>query len=95
MFYIFPKPTVSEYPPIIIEVQNDVNEKNMGRATKYSALVYEKYEKHPVVLIVGVSSVTAAINSILGPATSHPFSKEIPSLFWAKRCLLMSHVDNH
>lgn len=85
-----PKATVSEYPPKIIEVQNDVNEKYMGRAIKYSALVYEKYEKHPVVLIVGVSSVTAAINNILGPATSHPFSKEIPSLFWAKRCLLMS-----
>ncbi|GAA5812415.1 hypothetical protein MFLAVUS_005870 [Mucor flavus] len=39
---------------------------------------------------IGVSSVTASINSILAPATSHPFIKEIPSLFWAKRCLLIS-----
>ncbi|CAO3694616.1 unnamed protein product [Rhizopus microsporus] len=28
--------------------------------------------------------------SMKSPATSHPFSKEIPSLFWAKRCLLIS-----
>ncbi|KAG0749666.1 hypothetical protein G6F16_004842 [Rhizopus arrhizus] len=85
-----PKAIDSEYPPIIIEVQKDVNENYMCRAVKYSILVYEKYEKHPVVLIVGVSSVTASINNILAPATSHPFSKEIPSLFWAKRCLLVS-----
>jgi hypothetical protein len=62
----------------------------MGRVIKYSTLVYEKYEKHPVVLIVGVSGVTASVNNILVPATINPFSKEIPSLFWAKRCLLIS-----
>ncbi|KAI8977685.1 hypothetical protein BDF20DRAFT_976201 [Mycotypha africana] len=85
-----PKTINSEYPPIMIEVQKDINEKYMCRAVKYSTLVYEKYEKYPVVLIVGVSSVTALVNNILAPATSHPFSKEISSLFWAKRCLLMS-----
>jgi hypothetical protein len=53
----------------------------MGRVINYSALVYEKYEKHPVILIVGVSSVTVAVNNILGPATSCPFSKEMSCLF--------------
>lgn len=85
-----PKAIDSEYPPIMMEVQKNANEKYMCRAVKYSTLVYEKYEKYPVVLIVGVSSVTASINNILAPATSHPFSKEIPSLLWAKRCLLIS-----
>ncbi|KAI7907775.1 uncharacterized protein BX663DRAFT_539207 [Cokeromyces recurvatus] len=41
-------------------------------------------------IIVGVSSITASINDILAPATSHPFSKKIPSLFWAKRYLSIS-----
>ncbi|KAI9487442.1 MAG: hypothetical protein EXX96DRAFT_553203 [Benjaminiella poitrasii] len=85
-----PRTIVSEYPPIIIEIQRDVNEKYMGRAIKYSTLVYEKYEKLPVVLIVGVFSLTASINNMLAPATSHPFSKVISSLFWAKLCLLIS-----
>ncbi|ORE11361.1 hypothetical protein BCV72DRAFT_219865 [Rhizopus microsporus var. microsporus] len=50
-----PKAIDSEYPPIMIEVQKDVNEKYMYRAVKYSTLVYKRYEKYPVVLIVGVS----------------------------------------
>lgn len=41
-------------------------------------------ETYPVVLIVGVSNVTASVNNILVSATRHPFSKEIPSL-----CLLI------
>lgn len=68
-----PKAIASEYPPIMIEVQKDVNEKYMCRTVKYSTLVYEKYEKHPVVLVVGVSNVIAAANNILVPATNHPF----------------------
>ncbi|KAI9475686.1 MAG: hypothetical protein EXX96DRAFT_574217 [Benjaminiella poitrasii] len=50
-------------------------------------------QSNQFVLIVGVSSVTTSINNILAPATSHPFSKEIPSLFWAKRCLLISSTQ--
>lgn len=72
----------------MIEVQKDVNKKFECRAIKYSTVVYEKYKKYLVVLIVGVS-----INNILASATSHPFSKGIPSLFWAKHCLLISSPD--
>lgn len=45
-----PKVALSEYPPIIIEVQKKVNEKYMSRATRYSILVYEKYSKYPLLL---------------------------------------------
>ncbi|ORE03556.1 hypothetical protein BCV72DRAFT_308107 [Rhizopus microsporus var. microsporus] len=34
-----PKVALSEYPPIIIEVQKNVNEKYMSRAARYSPLV--------------------------------------------------------
>jgi hypothetical protein len=53
-------------------------------------LVYEKYKKHLVVLIVGVSGLTASINNILAPAICHPFSNKIPGLPWGKRCLLIA-----
>ncbi|RCH87335.1 hypothetical protein CU098_006237, partial [Rhizopus stolonifer] len=84
----FPKVIASKYPPLMIETQK--NEQYMCHAVKYSTLIYEKYEKYPVVLIVGVSSVTASVNDILAPSTSHPFSEEILALFWAKLCLLIS-----
>lgn len=79
-FLYLPEAIASEDPPIMIEIQKNVNEKCMCRAVKYSTLVYKKYEKHLVVLIVSVSSVTVSINNILAPATSHLLSKEIPCL---------------
>lgn len=68
-----PKDIASEPPPTTIEVQKEVNEKYMGRVIKYSTLVYEKYEKQPVVLIVGVSNVIVSVHNILLPTRSHPF----------------------
>ncbi|KAI7857960.1 hypothetical protein BDC45DRAFT_499755 [Circinella umbellata] len=49
-----PKMSLSEYSPIIVEVQKVVNEKYMSRATRYSTLVYEKYNKYPVIIITSL-----------------------------------------
>ncbi|KAI8977666.1 hypothetical protein BDF20DRAFT_976172 [Mycotypha africana] len=87
-----PKMTLSEYSPIIVEVQKVVNEKYMSRATRYSTLVYEKYNKYPIVLIIGVSAVTTPVASKLTTAIDYPYCLEVPCLFWAKRCLIMSSI---
>jgi hypothetical protein len=87
-----PKVALSEYPPIIVEVQKNINEKYMSRAARFSILVYEKYSKYPVVLIIGVSTVTTSVTSKLAPATPYLYSLEVPCLFWAKRCLLISSI---
>ncbi|KAI9486354.1 MAG: hypothetical protein EXX96DRAFT_40301 [Benjaminiella poitrasii] len=87
-----PKMALSEYSPIIVEVQKVVNEKYMSRATRYSTLVYEKYNKYPVVLIIGVSAVTTPVTSKLTTAIDYPYCLEVPCLFWAKRCLIMSSI---
>ncbi|EIE81080.1 hypothetical protein RO3G_05785 [Rhizopus delemar RA 99-880] len=86
------KVALSEYPPIIVEIQKDVNETYMACAARYSALVYEKYSKHPIIIIIGVSTITSSVAIRLAPATTHPYSLEVPCLFWAKRCLLMSSI---
>ncbi|KAL4209668.1 hypothetical protein AB4K20DRAFT_1977695 [Rhizopus microsporus] len=64
-----PKVALSEYPPIIVEVQKNVN---------------EKYSKYPIILIIGVSTVTTSVTSKLNPAT--------PYLYSLERCLLMSSI---
>ncbi|KAI7891267.1 uncharacterized protein EV154DRAFT_402610, partial [Mucor mucedo] len=82
----------SDYPPIIVEVQKGVNKKYMSCAVRNSTLVYEKYNKYPVVLLIGVSTVTTSVTSKLTPAIDYPHCLEVTCLFWAKRCLIMSSI---
>lgn len=81
---------ISAFPPIIIEVQKIVDEKFIIRAIQYCTLVYQKYGKQPIIVIFGISSITMNILSLTTASTLFPFAKELSSLVWAQRCMLIS-----
>jgi hypothetical protein len=76
VFYA-PHDPLSTFPPVFIEVQNQVDEKLLVRAVHYSTLIYERYKKHPILVIIEVASATAQFMSI-------------PCIGWAKRCLVLT-----
>ncbi|GAA5808633.1 hypothetical protein MFLAVUS_002025 [Mucor flavus] len=85
-----PHNPLSTFPPVFIEVQNQVDEKFLVRAVHYSTLIYERYNKHPILLIIGVASVTVSFMSKTAADSDFSFAKQIPGIGWAKRCLVMA-----
>ncbi|KAI9470922.1 MAG: hypothetical protein EXX96DRAFT_586227 [Benjaminiella poitrasii] len=68
-----PKVDLSEYLPIIVEVQDNVNEKYMSRVACYSTLGYEECSIYPITLIISVSTVTTSVTSKLDPVMSYSY----------------------
>jgi hypothetical protein len=58
---------LSTFPPVLTEVQNQVDEKLLVRAVHYCTLIYERYKKHPILVIIGVASVTAQSMNMTAP----------------------------
>ncbi|GAA5799980.1 hypothetical protein HPULCUR_005401 [Helicostylum pulchrum] len=85
-----PHNPLSTFPPVFIEVQNQVDEKFLVRAIHYSTLIYERYKKRPILVIIGVASATAQFMSMTAPNSDFPFANHIPCIGWAKRCLVLT-----
>lgn len=85
-----PHNPLSTFPPVLIEVQNQVDEKFLIRAVHYSTLIYEWYNKHPILVIIGVANVTVSFMSMKAADSDFSFAKQIPCIGWAKRCLVMA-----
>lgn len=66
-----PHNPLSKFPPVFIEVQNQVDEKILVRTVHYSTLIYQRYKKHPILVIIGVASATAQFMSSSLPDTYH------------------------
>lgn len=85
-----PRNPLSTFPPVLIEVQNQVDEKFLVRAVHYSTLIYERYNKHPILVIIGVASATVPFMSMTAVNSGFPFARQIPCIGWAKRCLVLT-----
>lgn len=63
-----PHDPLSTFLPVFIEAQNQVDEKFLVRAVHYSTLIYERYKKHPILVIIEVAqfmSMTAPNSGFL------------------------------
>jgi hypothetical protein len=85
-----PQNPLSTCPPVFVEVQNQTDEKFFVRVVQYSTLIFERYNKLPILLIIGVSTVTASFMYMTEVDSEFSFARSIPCLGWAKRCLLLS-----
>jgi hypothetical protein len=74
-------------PPILFEVQNQVNHEFMNRVIGYSLSAYCRYKVYPIVLIFAIKSIEVEEEFVV--ANKKPFL-EIESKFWAKKCFLLS-----
>ncbi|KAG1515230.1 hypothetical protein G6F52_009736 [Rhizopus delemar] len=77
-------------PPILIEVQNKVNQDFISRLIRYSTFVYSRYKLLPIVFVVAINGFTSiALEAEFG-TNSNGFLLESGSKFWAKKFLLIS-----
>lgn len=80
----------SEMPPVLVEVQNVVDEKFIHRVVRYCEEVFCKYGTPPVVIIIAVNDCK---NQVANRATKNkktPFFLKLQSYPWAQKCLLLN-----
>lgn len=84
-----PRDPLSSFLPILIEIQNQVDDKFLTRAIHYCTLIYNRYNKLPIIVVFGIANVTLSLQS-KAVDSEFPFARQIPSLGWAERCLLLT-----
>ncbi|KAI9483767.1 MAG: hypothetical protein EXX96DRAFT_616733 [Benjaminiella poitrasii] len=77
------------FPPILVEVQNKVDEKFLTRAIQYCTLTFERYNRLPIIVIFGIANATVFLMS-KSEDSDFPFARQIQSIGWAERCLLLT-----
>ncbi|KAG0937917.1 hypothetical protein G6F29_008452 [Rhizopus arrhizus] len=84
----------NSFPPILIEVQQNVNELFMRRLMMYSLNVVSTHVHSPlpIVLIFCINKVTPqALLAKFTPLPDMPWMKYFPCDLWAKNCYLVSN----
>ncbi|KAG1054441.1 hypothetical protein G6F43_003553 [Rhizopus delemar] len=84
-----PRDPLSSFPPILVEVQNKADEKFLTRAIQYCTLTFERYNRLPILVILGVANATVLLMS-KSEDSDFPFARQIQSIGWAERCLLLT-----
>ncbi|KAI7871955.1 uncharacterized protein EV154DRAFT_556542 [Mucor mucedo] len=84
-----PSNPLSSFPPILVEVQNKVDEKFLTRAIQYCTLTFERYNRLPIIVIFGIANATASLMRKTEDS-DFPFARQIQSIGWAERCLLLT-----
>ncbi|KAG1043524.1 hypothetical protein G6F43_011634 [Rhizopus delemar] len=84
-----PRDPLSSFLPILIEIQNQVDDKFLTRAIHYCTLIYNRYNKLPIIVVFGIANVTLSLQS-KAVDSEFPFARQLPNLGWAERCLLLT-----
>lgn len=85
-------------PPVIIEVQNVVDELYMHRLQKYCNHVYETFDNiKPIALTICVKSIREVFTKDYYDTEKGEFFKQLPSQYWAQQHLILtpSTIANH
>ncbi|KAI8881626.1 hypothetical protein K501DRAFT_156488, partial [Backusella circina FSU 941] len=84
-------------PPVLIELQYQVNQDFMLRLINYALNVYKRYKSLPIVLVIVTKSFSSAKFQNEFTITSEGFLLEASCKFWAKQCFLLTAdaVSNH
>lgn len=84
-------------PPVLIEVQYQVNQDFMIRLISYACNAYRRYGKLPIVLVIVTKSFSSTKFQNEFSITSEGFLLEASCKFWAQQCFLLTAyaVSNH
>lgn len=88
--------TMKSLPPIVVEVQQKVDNKFLVRAIRYRMSVVQSYNVLLILIIICVDKVAKQhILETFYSATDLPFLHEAPCNFWARMCLLSKQTLNN
>lgn len=77
-------------PPILIELQYQVNQMFMPRLIKYSSNAYHRYKVLPIVLVNVTQSFSSTAFKREFTASEDGLLLETSCKFWAKQCVLLT-----
>jgi hypothetical protein len=89
-------PKTQAVPPILIEIQQKVDEHFLGRAIKYCLSLKEEYGVLPLMLIISIKGFSnEEIKAKL--ITNNHYLDSINCDFWAEKCQILSSksMENH
>ena len=76
-------------PPIIVEIQNVVNDSFVLRLNEYCLNANDEYGRKPVSIVFSIKNTTKTIFKESSIRTSTSFARTLPSYPWAKECILL------
>jgi hypothetical protein len=85
-----------KFPPIVVEVQQIVNEDFISQAIRYCLNVHQQCKEHPILLIFCIKNV--ASKSLASKFISHsqfPYCLQAPSDHFAKDVILATYGSIH
>ncbi|GAA5814903.1 hypothetical protein MFLAVUS_008406 [Mucor flavus] len=87
----------TQLPPILIEVQDQVNQKFMLSLISYASNVYRRYNELPVVLVIVTKSFYSAKFQEEFTVSADGLLLETVCKLWAKKCFFLTAdaVSNH
>lgn len=75
-------------PPIIIEIQHNVNHQSFKRAINYCLQAYKRYKVEPTLLVLCIETLNPEIAQ-LATANRFPGSFAFPAHLWAANCAIV------
>ncbi|KAI8646326.1 hypothetical protein BD408DRAFT_360107 [Parasitella parasitica] len=90
-------PTNPDLPPVLVEIQNKVNEDFIAQAIKYCISLKEEYGVQPIMLIFSIKGfANEGLRSRLINFKNSYFD-EVSCDFWAQKCQIISpnSIENH
>ncbi|RCH92687.1 hypothetical protein CU098_004104, partial [Rhizopus stolonifer] len=84
-------PTIAsdDLPPVLVEIQRDINHNFIDRLIGYSLHVKKEYKIKPFVLVFGIGKTCNNIKSKF-KATQHLFAKQLVCDHWAEKCFIVN-----
>ncbi|KAI8378077.1 uncharacterized protein BYT42DRAFT_572664 [Radiomyces spectabilis] len=78
-------------PPVLIEIQNGINESFLARLIKYAVNIYEIYGQFPVILIIGIGRpLPRSIAEDAKVDVDRPYLWPFKLGFWKTQCFIMT-----
>lgn len=95
--YASPFGTTESLPPILIELQYQVDQDFMLRLIKYASHTYSYYKALPIVLVIVTKSISSVDFQREFTISRNGLLLEASCKFWAKQCVLLSAnaLSNH
>lgn len=89
--------TPSTFPPILVEIQNKVDENFIGRAIKYCISLKEEYGVLPIMLIFSIKGFANERLKSRFTNTNNSYLDDVSCDFWAQKCQIISpnSIENH
>lgn len=87
----------TKLPPILIEIQYQVDQEFMLRLINHASSVYKRYKALPIVLVIVTKSFSSAEFQNEFTVSTDGLLLETVCKFWAKKCFLLTAdaVSNH